>query len=497
MYSQNIFFKIYNHKVKTSPAFSRSQPFLLIMVHSIRKLNTTPYVFIGVTILYVFLIYAAVINPESSHYTHNESVFEKQGDKKIVIAFRNDDLSVNSNLTHEESVLNIFWKYGIKQTFAFIPNRGQNRNNEVNFSTGSNLILNALENWSKEGKIEFALHGYTHQRSEGSSGEFDGLPYDSQFEKIEDGKRILDKNLDADVNIFAPPWNQADKNTIKSCIDSGIHIFSGYLGGELAEGMVFVNTNAVLFSKTNSESEGRGLPSMKHVLEYAKNGCGTTFLIVFYHSNSDFSEPDDYLYLDNLLKGLANNSTIIEISSIGEISEKYKDFLPAYNQAGLNIKEALAAKYAAKPYVILYRKINEITGGELLIDKLNSDAFQAYWSGNYKHASKLAIEIIDRCDNYVVYGRVMPIIGSGLVFLFFLGFSKTRKIDSSYMYYRNFLLIFVAPFIIIGAYLNLFPPVSAVRIKEYNIISGLYIGGILVEIALSKMIANYKEKRQK
>ncbi len=166
-----------------------------------RKLNII--IFIGIIISYVFLIYIAVINPEGSQYTHNESVFEKQGDKKIIIAFRNDDLSANSNLTHEESVLNIFWKYGIKQTFAFIPNPGQNRNNEVNFSPGSNPILNALENWSKEGKIELALHGYTHQRSEGSSGEFDGLPYDSQLERIEDGRRILDKTLNANVNIFA------------------------------------------------------------------------------------------------------------------------------------------------------------------------------------------------------------------------------------------------------------------------------------------------------
>ncbi len=449
----------------------------------------------GVIISYVFLIYIAVINPEGSQYTHNESVFEKQGDKKIVIAFRNDDLSANSNLAHEESVLNIFWKYGIKQTFAFIPNQGQNRNNEVNFSTGSHPVFNALENWSKEGKIEFALHGYTHQRSEGSSGEFDGLLYDNQLEKIENGKRILDKNLNTDVNIFAPPWNQADKNTIKACVDSGIHIFSGYLGEEPAEGMTSVNTNAVLFPKTNSGGEDEGLPSMEHVFEYAKNGCGVTFLIVFYHSNSDFSELDDYLYLDNLLQGFANCSTTIEISSIGEIAERYRDYLPAYNQAGLNIKEALEAKHVAKPYVFLYRKINEITGRELLIDKLNSDAFQAYWSGNYKHASKLAIEIIDRCDNYVVYGRVMPIIGSGLVFLIFLGFSKSRKIDSPYMSYRNFLLIFVVPFIIVGAYLNLFLFVSTIRIKEYNIISGLYIGGILVGIALSKIIAINKGKR--
>jgi hypothetical protein len=33
------------------------------------------------------------------------------------------------------------------------------------------------------------------------------------------------------------------------------------------------------------------------------------------------------------------------------------------------------------------------------------------------------------------------------------------------------------------------------RIEEYNIILGLYVGGILVEVVLSKMIAIDKEKR--
>ncbi len=57
------------------------------------KLNITLCVLIVVAILYIFLIYIAVINPESSQYTYNDSVFEKQGDKKIIIAFRNDDLT--------------------------------------------------------------------------------------------------------------------------------------------------------------------------------------------------------------------------------------------------------------------------------------------------------------------------------------------------------------------------------------------------------------------
>ncbi|MCK4348493.1 MAG: DUF2334 domain-containing protein [Thermoplasmatales archaeon] len=452
-----------------------------------RKLNITLYVLIVVAILYVFLIYIAVINPESSQYTYNDSVFEKQGDKKIIIAFRNDDLSVNSNLTHEESVLNIFWKYGIKQTFAFIPKRGVNKNFESNSLNEKAPILEALENWSKEGKIELALHGYTHQRSEGSSGEFDGLPYDSQLGKITDGKRIIDKIFNINVNMFAPPWNQADNNTVKACLNSGIHIFSGYLGEIPADGMTFVNTNAVLFPKANPMGEGTGLPHIENVLKYANNGNGTTFVIVFYHSRSDFNKPDNYSYVDNLLKGLTNDPSI-EVSSIGEIAEKYKDLLPAYNQAGLNIKEAGNAKNRAKPYVITYRKVNDIIGGELSIDRLYDDAFIAYWSGNYEQASKLASKIIARCDNYIVYGRIMAIVGSGAVFLLFLGAVKYKRPIASSSYYRSFLWISIMPFLAVGGFLNIFRPVSAIRIEEFNIVLGLYVGGILIQYFLLKIL---------
>lgn len=461
-----------------------------------RKLNITLYVLIVVAILYIFLIYIAVINPESSQYTYNDSVFEKQGDKKIIIAFRNDDLTVNSNLTHEESVLNIFWKYGIKQTFSFIPKRGVNKNFESNSLNKKVPILEALENWSKQGKIEFAVHGYVHKKSEGSSGEFDGLPYDSQLGKITDGKRIIDKIFNINVNMFAPPWNQADNNTVKACLNSGIHIFSGYLGDIPADGMTFVNTNAILFPKANPVGEGTGLPSFEDVLKYASNGNGTTFVVVFYHSRSDFNKPDNYSYVDNLLKGLTEDSTI-EISSLGEIADKYRDYLPAYNQAGLNIKEAGNAKNRAKPYVITYRKVNDIIGGELSIDRLYDDAFREYWSGNYKQASKLASKIIARCDNYIVYGRIMAIVGSGAVFLMFFGAINRRKTKPSFGHYRDFLLIFVVPLMIVGGYLNIVSPVSAMRIEEFNIIAGLYVGGILIQIALTIAIKREKVRRNK
>ena len=457
------------------------------MEHSKTHIKRTFYFFIIITICYVLFLYTTIIKPERSQFTYSGKVFEKHGDKKIVVGFRNDDLSINSNAKHEASVLNIFSEYGVKQTFAYIPKRGENKNRGSHSPQEEPHISEALENWFKQGRIELALHGYAHKKSEDSSGEFDGLPYNIQFEKISFGKKKLDKTLNNNVNIFAPPWNQADNNTVKACLHSGIHIFSGYLGELPAEGMTFVNTNAVLFPKANPMGEGKGLPAFEDVLAHAKKGYGTAFIIAFYHSRYDFKSSEDYSYLEKLLKNITNDP-LIEISSIGKIAEKYKDLSPAYNLAGLNTKQAARSQNRAKPYILLYRKFQNIIGKDLNIDLLYNDAFREYWSGNYKHASMLTHEIIKKCDRYIVCGRIMAILSSGAVFLFFLGAVKYIRPRASFFYYRSFLWISIAPFLAVGVFLNMFRPVSAMRIEEFNIIMGLYVGGILIQYFLLKTL---------
>ncbi len=78
--------------------------------------------------------------------------------------------------------------------------------------------------------IEFALHGFTHLKSNVGAGEFDGLPVEAQYSMIRRGKSILDSTLGTNVRIFAPPWNQADEHTVEACSMAGIDKMSGYLG---------------------------------------------------------------------------------------------------------------------------------------------------------------------------------------------------------------------------------------------------------------------------
>ena len=85
----------------------RSRAFLVLMVL--------------LTALYGYLVYSTVISPDPSTFTVAETQTRLGSERKVVVAFRNDDLTVYSDPVQEDSILSLFWKYGVKQTFGFIP----------------------------------------------------------------------------------------------------------------------------------------------------------------------------------------------------------------------------------------------------------------------------------------------------------------------------------------------------------------------------------------
>ncbi len=135
-----------------------------------------------------------------------------------------------------------------------------------------------------------------------------------------------------------------------------------------------------------------------------------------------------------------------------------------------------------------------IIGRQLSIDTLFDQAFCAYWGGNYQYVSRVSKEIICTCDNYIVYGRITVVLCSAVVYLMFLATRRHRKIEAFFGHYRNLLLICTLPLIIAGSYLNVFRPVSVLRIEEFNIITGRYVGGITVAVALTLIVAARKQR---
>ena len=140
------------------------------------------------------------------------------GARSIFIAFRNDDISVKSDPNFELRVLRIFKKYDIKPLYAVIPALG-GRNFKKDMS-----IVQYLQEWEKEGLIEIAMHGYTHKFH------FSKLDYDEQYDHIKTGKYILQDALDIPIEIFSPPWNAANRNTLLALQANSINYFSGFLG---------------------------------------------------------------------------------------------------------------------------------------------------------------------------------------------------------------------------------------------------------------------------
>ena len=140
-------------------------------------------------IINIFFTYIIILNFEIIDYGFDKSIFFSENEKKIVVAFRNDDLSVESDLKHEESVISIFEKNNIKQTFGFIP---KTKNTEKQLKLPGiqrDYQLSMRSSVGREDRIELALHGYTHLKGPKTAGEFGGLPFDEQKIRISNGKK--------------------------------------------------------------------------------------------------------------------------------------------------------------------------------------------------------------------------------------------------------------------------------------------------------------------
>lgn len=70
-----------------------------------------------------------------------------------------------------------------------------------------------------EGYAEVALHGWTHEAlpdGNGHSSEFAGLPFEEQFRRLAEGKEELERCLGVPIDIFVPPFNNHDRETLNA-----------------------------------------------------------------------------------------------------------------------------------------------------------------------------------------------------------------------------------------------------------------------------------------
>jgi peptidoglycan/xylan/chitin deacetylase (PgdA/CDA1 family) len=142
-------------------------------------------------------------------------------EKQITVVFRFDDYSSHSNTDFELKLINSFKKCNIPVTFGVIPYicaEDVHDPRPQNVVPLNSVKANILKDAIKDGILEVALHGYSHQtirmKMNGGYTEFVGLDYNNQMQKIIKGKNLLEELLGVRITTFTPPWNSYDLNTI-------------------------------------------------------------------------------------------------------------------------------------------------------------------------------------------------------------------------------------------------------------------------------------------
>ncbi|MBW2973147.1 DUF2334 domain-containing protein [Candidatus Woesearchaeota archaeon] len=146
---------------------------------------------------------------------------------------RLDDISENMDFSKFNALKNIFTKYKIRPILGVIPK--DKRARILNPNKNKEKLWKEL-NFAKKERWTIAQHGYIHT-TEGTGGtlkinnygEFGGLPYTYQLEKIKKGKKILEKE-GFKPDIFIAPAHSFDKNTLKALKKENFRIVSDGAG---------------------------------------------------------------------------------------------------------------------------------------------------------------------------------------------------------------------------------------------------------------------------
>jgi|Deesub1362A_J573_1020465.scaffolds.fasta_scaffold01563_6 peptidoglycan/xylan/chitin deacetylase (PgdA/CDA1 family) len=271
--------------------------------------------------------------------------------KQITIIFRYDDYSSLSSTEFELKLLSLLKKYNLSFTFGVIPYVCAG---DIKNPSPQKLVpltkekINILKRALKDGLIEVAQHGYSHQTIStlgNSWTEFSGLEYERQMQKIRRGKNLLERTLDVQVTTFIPPWNSYDLNTIRALERLGFKAISASSGiSEKSSKLKFIPVTIEDISK------------LKEAVNSARRSSDPHPLIVVMIHDYNFQKFGEakgkftYQDLDELLNWIASQKDV-EVRSIGETAELMGD---------LDVK-----RFRNYSYVCFLNKLLPLSLGEL------------------------------------------------------------------------------------------------------------------------------------
>ena len=244
-------------------------------------------------------------------------------EKQINVVFRFDDPSSLSSTETELRVIDAFREHNASITFGVIPFMCAGNVHDTSPQDVAPLGPKKgelLKKAAQEGILDISLHGYSHQtRDVVDEGEFQGLDYDSQLEKLSKGKKLLKEMIGTSVTTFVPPWNQYDINTLKALEVLGFSTLSAAIPGKAPNG-----------AKLNFIPCTSKLSDLRDAVKEARVSSDRQPLIVVLFHEYDFLEASEQRGIFSFkefydLLGWLKSQKDVRILSVSQASKEIKD----------------------------------------------------------------------------------------------------------------------------------------------------------------------------
>lgn len=208
--------------------------------------------------------------------------------QNIQLVFRYDDFTLVNDSTNEK-VIRLLHRHNIPVVLGVIPcDARENLKMDKDYR-----FLTELRALVRNGSVEIALHGLTHQKMT-PYGEFKGLSIEEQTRRIKKGKYLLDSIFNNYLSTYIPPWNSHDENTVKALKSNNIYIVSSSVYDVWAEN--------VFYPLTTDNFEGlEGL---------IKNNKSLGGIIVVMLHPSNFKSAKSFIDFEQILSQLKKDKNI-------------------------------------------------------------------------------------------------------------------------------------------------------------------------------------------
>jgi hypothetical protein len=344
------------------------------------------------------------------------------GGRRILVCFRNDDISAASDVAHERRVMEIFSRHNVPQTIGIIPAVSEPA--IVGPACGVRLFASCPEvvalvrEWLDQGQVEVALHGFSHQsnpfvtvKSRKEYSEFRGLPYAEQLRRIRDGIAMLQESLGVTPGVFIPPWNEWDLGTLRACADSGIKAISADIYTSPHAGLLPVHANS-------------DIGVFPAELEKARQNPRPSVIVVLYHSRTTTS-PADLGALERAVE-LAGSASDVRVVTLGELAGEFGDLAEKANVAGRNaIAQVRVLDIPTRGKATVYRRLTCRLGVGREVENLYTTATRHYHGGEYEQSIALSPRIDSLC-NRIVWTSRLGLALSGLIYGFLAHLLRRR-----------------------------------------------------------------------